>query len=77
LKATVAPAATRSLNTSGISNRSASTTWPRKAVATVIERRFALPTVSLAETAVASSGGWLLAPGWPRSAVQHEPTLPW
>jgi hypothetical protein len=59
LKATVAPAATRSLNTSGISNRSASTTWPRKAVATVIERRFALPTVSLAETAVAVFG-WLV-----------------
>ena len=35
------------------------------AVATVIERRFALPTVSLAETAVAVSGGRLLAPGWP------------
>jgi hypothetical protein len=46
------------------------------AVATVIERRFALPTVSLAETAVAVSGGRLLAPGWPGSAVQHEPTLP-
>jgi hypothetical protein len=35
------------------------------AVATVIERRFALPTVSLAETAVAVSGGRVLAPGWP------------
>jgi hypothetical protein len=46
------------------------------AVATVIERRFALPMVSLAETAVAVSGGRLLAPGWPGSAVQHEPTLP-
>ena len=46
------------------------------AVATVIERRFALRTVSLAETAVAVSGGRLLAPGWPGSAVQHESTLP-
>ena len=46
------------------------------AVATVIGRRFALPTVSLAETAVAVSGGRLLAPTWPGSAVQHEPTLP-
>jgi hypothetical protein len=45
-------------------------------MAAVIERRFALPTVSLAETAVAVSGGRLLAPGWPGSAVQHEPTLP-
>ena len=35
------------------------------AVATVIERRFVLPAVSLAETAVAVSGGRLLAPGWP------------
>ena len=41
-----------------------------------IGRRFALPTVSLAETAVAVSGGRLLAPGWPGGAVQHEPTLP-
>ena len=32
--------------------------------------------VSLAETAVAVSGGRLLAPDWPGSAVQHEPTLP-
>jgi hypothetical protein len=46
------------------------------AVATVIERRFALRTVSLAETAVAVSGGRLLAPGWPGAAVQHESTLP-
>jgi hypothetical protein len=46
------------------------------AVATVIERRFALRMVPLAETAVAVSGGRLLAPGWPGSAVQHESTLP-
>lgn len=46
------------------------------AVANVIERRFALPAVSLAESAVAVSGGRLLAPGWPGGAVQHEPTLP-
>ncbi|MCA2277151.1 hypothetical protein JF780_27815 [Mycobacterium intracellulare] len=46
------------------------------AVATVIERRFALPRVSLAETAVAVSGGRLLAPGWPGEWVQHESTLP-
>jgi hypothetical protein len=46
------------------------------AVAAVIERRFALPTVSLAETAVAVSGGRLLAPGWPGRGVQHESTLP-
>ena len=46
------------------------------AVATVIERRFVLPTVSLAETAVAVSGGRLLAPGWPDRRVQHESTLP-
>lgn len=45
------------------------------AVATVIERRFALPTVSLAATAVAVSGGRLLAPGWPGERVQHELTL--
>jgi hypothetical protein len=32
--------------------------------------------VSLAETAVAVSGGRLLAPGWPAPAAQHEPTLP-
>jgi hypothetical protein len=46
------------------------------AVATVIERRFALRTVSLVQTAVAVSGGRLLPPGWPGSAVQHESTLP-
>lgn len=46
------------------------------AVATVIERRFALSTVSLAETAVAVSGGRLLAPDWPCEWVQHESTLP-
>ena len=46
------------------------------AVATAIGRRFALSTVSLAETAVAVSGGRLLAPGWPGRRVQHEPTLP-
>ena len=31
---------------------------------------------ALAETAVAVSGGRLLAPGWPGARVQHEPTLP-
>jgi hypothetical protein len=46
------------------------------AVATAITHRFSLPTVSLAETAVAVSGGRLLAPGWPGEWVQHEPTLP-
>lgn len=46
------------------------------AVATAITDRFALPEVSLAETAVAVSGGRLLAPGWPGEWVQHEPTLP-
>ena len=35
------------------------------AVAAAIGRRFVLPAVSLAETAVAVSGGRLLAPGWP------------
>ena len=35
------------------------------ALAAAIGRRFALSTVSLAETAVAVSGGRLLAPGWP------------
>jgi hypothetical protein len=35
-----------------------------------------LSKVSLAETAVAVSGGRLLAPGWPAPAAQHEPTLP-
>ena len=43
---------------------------------TAITHRFALPGVSLAETAVAGSGGRLLAPGWPGPRVQHEPTLP-
>ena len=45
------------------------------AVATAIGRRFALPTVSLAETAVAVSGGRLLAPGWPgqRGATRADP----
>ena len=46
------------------------------AIATAITHRFALPGVSLAETAVAVSGGRLLAPGWPGPRVQHEPTLP-
>ena len=32
--------------------------------------------MSLAETAVAVSGGRLLAPGWPGERVQHESTLP-
>jgi transposase-like protein len=45
------------------------------AVAAVVGRRFALPEVSLAETAVAVSGGRLLAPGWPGEWVQHESTL--
>ena len=35
-----------------------------------------LPRVSLAETAVAVSGGRLLSPGWPEERVQHESTLP-
>ena len=42
------------------------------AVATAITHRFALPGVSLAETAVAVSGGRLLAPGWPGPRVQHN-----
>ena len=46
------------------------------ALAGAIGRRFSLPTVSLAETAVAVSGGRLLAPGWPGEWVQHESTLP-
>jgi len=46
------------------------------ALAAAIGRRFVLSTVSLAETAVAVSGGRLLAPGWPGPAAQHEPTLP-
>jgi hypothetical protein len=41
-----------------------------------ITRRFLLPEVSLVETAVAVSGGRLLAPGWPGEPVQHESTLP-
>lgn len=46
------------------------------ALAAAIERRFVLPGVSLAETAVAVSGARLLAPGWPGEWVQHESTLP-
>ncbi len=46
------------------------------ALATAIGRRFMLSGVSLAETAVAVSGGRLLAPGWPGEWVQHESTLP-
>ncbi len=46
------------------------------ALAAAIGRRFSLPVVSLAETAVAVSGGRLLAPGWPVRRVQHESTLP-
>ena len=46
------------------------------ALAAAIGRRFSLPVVSLAETAVAVSGGRLLAPGWPGEWVQHESTLP-
>jgi hypothetical protein len=46
------------------------------ALAAAIGRRFVLPAVSLAETAVAVSGGRLLAPGWPGPVVQHESTLP-
>jgi hypothetical protein len=46
------------------------------AVAAAVRRRFGLLRVSLAETAVAVSGGRLLAPGWPGAPVQHEPTLP-
>ena len=34
------------------------------------------PGAGMAETAVAVSGGRLLAPGWPAPAAQHEPTLP-
>jgi hypothetical protein len=45
------------------------------ALAAAIARRFSLPRVSLAETAVAVSGGRLLAPGWPGEWVQHESTL--
>ena len=46
------------------------------ALTAAIGRRFVLSEVSLAETAVAASGGRLLAPGWPERPVQHEPTLP-
>lgn len=46
------------------------------ALAAAVGRRFVLPGVSLAETAVAVSGGRLLAPGWPGEWVQHESTLP-
>ena len=44
-------------------------------LAAAIGRRFVLPGVSLAETAVAVSGGRLLAPGWPGEWLQHESTL--
>lgn len=46
------------------------------ALAAAIGRRFSLPVVSLVETAVAVSGGRLLAPDWPGERVQHESTLP-
>jgi transposase-like protein len=46
------------------------------AVAATVRGRFSLPEVSLAETAVAVSGGRLLAPGWPGQWMQHESTLP-
>ncbi|RFZ16493.1 hypothetical protein VIMS_02135 [Mycobacterium marinum] len=46
------------------------------ALAAAIGRRFVLSEVSLAEAAVAVSGGRLLAPGWPAEVVQHESTLP-
>lgn len=46
------------------------------AVASTVAHRFVLPRVSLAETAVAVSGGRLLAPGWPVGWSQHESTLP-
>jgi hypothetical protein len=46
------------------------------AVAVAVRARFGLFRVSLVETAVAVSGGRLLAPGWPGGAVQHELTLP-
>lgn len=45
------------------------------ALAAAIGRRFVLSEVSLAETAVAVSGGRLLAPGWPAPPAQHELTL--
>jgi hypothetical protein len=46
------------------------------ALAAAITHRFLLPEVSLAGTAVAISGGRLLAPGWPGEPLQHESTLP-
>ncbi len=46
------------------------------ALAAAIGRRFVLSEVSLVQTAVAVSGGRLLAPGWPAQVVQHELTLP-
>jgi hypothetical protein len=46
------------------------------ALAEAIGRRFALSKVSLAEAAVAVSGGRLLTSGWPDRWVQHESTLP-
>ena len=45
-------------------------------LAAAIGRRFSLPAVSLTQTAVAVSGGRLLAPGWSGEWVQHESTLP-
>jgi hypothetical protein len=45
------------------------------ALAVAVGRRFSLSMVSLSETAVAVSGGRLLAPGWPGERVQHESTL--
>jgi hypothetical protein len=47
------------------------------ALAAAIGRRFSLPVVWLVETAVAVSGGRLLAPDWPGEPVQHESTLPY
>jgi hypothetical protein len=46
------------------------------ALTAAVERRFVLSGVSLAQVAVAVSGGRLLAPGWPGVGVQHELTLP-
>ena len=46
------------------------------ALGAAIGRRFVVSEVSLAETAVAASGGRLLAPGWPAPSAQHEQTLP-
>jgi hypothetical protein len=45
------------------------------ALAVAIGHRFEVSEVSLAEAAVAVSGGRLLAPGWPDRWVQHESTL--